>query len=307
MKALEYYQGSLLGLAIGDALGTSLEFSEPGNFTPITDMIGGGPFELAPGQWTDDTSMALCLAESLITCQDFNLTDQLDRYLKWYKEGYLSSKDHCFDIGNTTRLALLNYQKTKNPYSGSTHPRSAGNGSLMRLCPVALFYSQSPDEAIEKAGESSKTTHGATTAIDACRYFAGLLVGILQGQSKEQILTAGYHPSQGIWQEEALHYEIDQIAQGSFKTLNPPYIRGSGYVVKSLEAALWAFYHSHNFRHGCLMAVNLGEDADTTGAIYGQIAGAYYGLQEIPEEWLDKIYHKDLLMQYAEQLYLIKK
>jgi ADP-ribosyl-[dinitrogen reductase] hydrolase len=171
------YRGCLLGLAVGDALGTPLEFKPPGSFTPITDMIGGGPFNLKPGQWTDDTSMALCLAESLIECRGFNPKDQMERYVRWWKEGHLSSTGACFDIGNTTRAALSAFLKTGNPLSGPTDPRSAGNGSLMHLAPVPMFYAKDPREAIEKSGQSPRTTHGAPAAVDACRYLGALIVG----------------------------------------------------------------------------------------------------------------------------------
>ena len=120
MKKVERYKGSLLGLAAGDALGTTLEFRSPGSFEPLKDMIGGGPFRLAPGQWTDDTSMALCLAESLIECRGFDLIDQLERYVRWYREGYLSSTGGCFDIGNTIRSALVRFEISREAYCGST-------------------------------------------------------------------------------------------------------------------------------------------------------------------------------------------
>ena len=147
-----------------------------------------------------------------------------------------------------------------------------------------MFYANDPQEAIEKSGESSRTTHGATVCIDACRYFGALIVGALNGEDKETILSDHYCPVTGYWQEKPLCKEIADIASGSFKHKNPPEIRGTGYVVQSLEAALWAFYHSDTFKDGCLMAVNLGDDADTTGAIYGQIAGAYYGEEGIPRK-----------------------
>jgi ADP-ribosyl-[dinitrogen reductase] hydrolase len=138
MDRIQRSRGCLLGLAVGDALGTTLEFKPPGTFTPITDMLGGGPFNLKPGQWTDDTSLALCLAESLIECRGFNPKDQMERYVRWWKEGHLSSTGTCFDIGNTTRAALSAFLKTGNPMSGPTDAYSAGNGSLMRLAPARL-------------------------------------------------------------------------------------------------------------------------------------------------------------------------
>jgi len=302
MEMLERYQGCLLGLAVGDALGTTLEFKPPGSFTPITNMIGGGPFNLKPGQWTDDTSMALCLAESLIECRGFNPQDQMERYVRWWKEGHLSSTGTCFDIGNTTRTALATFLKTGNPISGPSDSYSAGNGSLMRLAPVPLFYAGNSREAIRESGESSKTTHGAPTAVDACRYFGALIVGALSGEDKETLLSDHYCPVPGYWQEMPLIPEIVEIAEGSFKHKQPPEIRGSGYVVQSLEAALWAFFHSNTFEEGCLMAVNLGDDADTTGAIYGQLAGAYYGVNAIPPSWRKTLAEYAFIIAFAEKL-----
>jgi len=301
------YRGCLLGLAVGDALGTTLEFQPPGSFTPITDMVGGGPFHLKAGQWTDDTSLALCLAESLIECQGFNPKDQMERYIRWWKEGHLSSTGTCFDIGGTTRTALASFLRTGNPFSGPTDPRSAGNGSLMRLAPVPMFYADTPWEAIEKSGKSSRTTHGAPVAIDACRYFGALIVGALNGEDKEVLLSDHYCPVSGYWDENPLIPEISAIASGSFKRKVPPEIQGSGFVVKSLEASLWAFYNSSTFEEGCLMAVNLGDDADTIGAIYGQLAGAYYGQEQIKNKWIDMLHGKEIIRRYAERLKLSPK
>jgi len=180
-------QGCLTGLALGDALGTAVEFSAPGTFKPVEDITGGGPFQLEPGEWTDDTSMALCLASSLSECRGFDAADQMRRYVRWWKEGYLSSNGRCFDIGTTVRSALQRFLDTLEPLSGSADTWSAGNGSLMRLAPVPMYFASDPAEAIRLAGESSRTTHGARTAIDACRYFSGLLLGALAGESKDAL------------------------------------------------------------------------------------------------------------------------
>ncbi len=299
------YEGCLLGLAAGDALGTTVEFKSPGSFVPLTDMVGGGPFGLKKGQWTDDTSMALCLAESLITCRTFNARDQMERYVRWWKEGHLSSTGRCFDIGNTVYGALQRYMSTGEPFAGSTDPHTAGNGSLMRLAPVPLFFTTDPEKAIYMSAESSKTTHGATTCLDACRYFGGLLVGAIQGVSKEELLAPRYAPAKRFWERAPLCPEIDDIACGSFKRKNPPAIVGSGYVVESLEAALWAFNQSSSFQEGCLLAVNLGDDADTTGAIFGQLAGAYYGIASIPQAWRECLTHVELIQRWAGELAIL--
>jgi ADP-ribosylglycohydrolase len=305
MQPIERYRGSLLGLAAGDAVGTTLEFKRPGTFTPINDMVGGGPFRLKPGQWTDDTSMALCLAESLIEQNGFVPTDQLEKYLQWYRNGHLSSRGRCFDIGNTVRAALAQFEQTGEPYCGSTDPKTAGNGSIMRLAPVPLFFARNPKDAIEKSADSSRTTHGARSAVDACRYLAALLVGAINGVSREELLSSRYSPIPGYWQENPLVEEIDQIAAGSFKHRQPPEIKGTGYVVASLEAALWAFARTDSFQEGCLLAVNLGDDADTTGAVYGQLAGAFYGEQGIPKSWRDQLAYRELIESFAEQLFTL--
>jgi ADP-ribosylglycohydrolase len=301
------FLGCLLGLAVGDAVGTTLEFKAPGSFKPIDDMVGGGPFGLEPGQWTDDTSMALCLAESLIECRGFDPIDQLTRYRRWYKEGYLSAKGHCFDIGNATRSALDEFGRTGEAWCGSTSPNSAGNGSLMRLAPIPMAFASQPHEMLQHAADSSRTTHGATEAVDACRYYAGLLLGGLSGESKETLLAPFYCPIPNYWEQNPLAPKIHEVAAGSFLTKEPPQIKGSGYVVQALEAALWAFHKSTNYRDGCLLAANLGDDADTTAAIYGQIAGACYGAQGIPTEWREKVWMRELIEDYAGRLYAMSR
>ncbi|MBK8464920.1 MAG: ADP-ribosylglycohydrolase family protein [Chloracidobacterium sp.] len=299
--------GSLLGLAVCDALGTTAEFKPAGTFPEITTMIGGGPFGLKPGEWTDDTSMALCLAESLIETGGFNATDQMDRYLRWKNEGYLSSNGVAFDIGTTIRAALEKYQRQtgeSDPFCGSVSPAAAGNGSLMRLAPVPLFFASDPREAIRLSAESSRTTHGARECIDGCRYFAGVIIGALQGKTKDEIMSASFSPVSGLWEAEPLSERIADIANGAFKGRKPPQISniGQGYVVVSLHAALWAFYHTNSFREGALKVVNLGYDSDTYGAIYGQLAGAYYGRAAIPSEWLAQLSKLDVIEHLANTL-----
>lgn len=296
------YRGALIGLAVGDALGTALEFTLPGSFEPIDDIVGGGPFGLLPGQWTDDTSMALCLAESLIESGGFDPVDQLRRYVRWWRDGHLSSTGRCFDIGVATRAALSRFEHREEAYCGSTDPNSAGNGSIMRLAPVPLFFASDPLTAIERSGDSSRTTHAAPAAVDACRYLGGLLVGAVTGTPKEELLRPDWSPIPGYWQEHPLVPEVADVASGSFARREPPEIRGSGYVVRSLEAALWALYRTDSFRDGALAAVNLGEDADTTGAVYGQLAGAIYSIDGIPAEWRAKVALEETIERLADGL-----
>jgi ADP-ribosylglycohydrolase len=303
MEAIDRYRGAMLGLAIGDALGTTLEFKRPGTFQQHTEITGGGPFGLRAGEWTDDTSMALCLAESLIEAGCFDPVDQLRRYSRWYEHGRLSVNGKCFDIGNTVLDALRRFEQTGAPYCGSEDFWMAGNGSLMRLAPVPLFHAADRVVAIERSGESSRTTHQAPAAVDACRYYGGLIASAIAGATKHELLSERHAPVAGYWDDNALVPEIDEIAAGSFKDREPPDIKGVGFAVKSLEAALWAFHTTDNYRDGAIAAVNLGDDADTAGAIYGQLAGAHYGVDAIPREWLDVLAQRDLIEGFADGLH----
>ena len=287
-------RGALIGLAAGDAVGTTVEFKPRGSFPDVTDMTGGGPFGLEPGQFTDDTSMALCLAESLSACGRFDVRDQLTRYVRWWREGHLSSNGRCFDIGGATRSALARFEATGELVN--TDEQAAGNGSLMRLAPAALFARGDEALAAELGARSSVATHGAPQATDSCRLFAVMLTRAVAGASKQQLLDPG------LWTLGDLHPEVEEIARGSYLRRNPPEIKGSGYVVRCLEAALWAFAGSDSFAEGCLLAVNLGDDADTTAAVYGQIAGAFYGESGIPAEWREKLALWETLDALAENL-----
>jgi ADP-ribosyl-[dinitrogen reductase] hydrolase len=292
--AAERHRGALLGLAAGDAVGTTLEFRAPGSFEPISDMLGGGPFRLAPGEWTDDTSMALCLATSLVARGGFDARDQMARYCRWMEEGYLSSNGRCFDIGNTVRAALHAYRRTGEPFSGSTAPDAAGNGSLMRLAPVVLFAWPDAERALALAGESSRTTHGAAECVEGCRLFAASLLRALGGASREEILRPVTLPLTSP--------ALRAIAR--LETLARPQaaVRGTGYVVHCLLAALWCFARTSSFRDAVLLAANLGDDADTTAAVCGQLAGAHYGAGGIPEAWREKLVMRAEIEALADRL-----
>ncbi|WP_049792747.1 ADP-ribosylglycohydrolase family protein [Pseudomonas fulva] len=276
------YVGCLLGLACGDAVGTTLEFSSRETLRPITDMVGGGPFALAPGQWTDDTSMALCLAESLLSRNGFDARDQMTRYLNWWHWGYWSATGQCFDIGTTVRQALMSFQESGEPFAGSIDPQAAGNGSIMRLAPVILFYYPDLTSMAWAAKQSSRTTHGAPEAIESCQLLAEVVSRALAGHRKDEVLSL----SPGQYREPA----IKDLASGSFKHKHRDQIRGTGYCIASLEAALWCFWSTDSFEAAVLQAANLGDDADTTAAIVGQIAGAFYAKPGIPSRWLEKLH-----------------
>ncbi len=272
------YQGCLLGLACGDAIGTAVEFSPRGSFTPVTGMRGGGPFSLRPGYWTDDTSMALCLAESLCTKGGFDAHDQMTRYANWWQWGYWSSTGDCFDIGLTVRDALSRFLQTGDPWAGSTDPMTAGNGSLMRLAPVVMFFHPDTGQVLAQAAASSRTTHAAPEAMGCCQLLAACISSALAGRTKRDVLDAGAgHP----W----LQPKVAALAQGAYRGKPQADIQGSGYSVASLEAALWCFDSTDSFEAAVLAAANLGDDADTTAAITGQLAGAHYGAQAIPDAW----------------------
>lgn len=296
MDSLERFHGCLLGLAVGDAVGTTVEFRPRGSFPPVTDMVGGGPFGLEPGQWTDDTSMALCLATSLVECGGFDPLDQMQRYGRWAEEGYLSSTGRCFDIGNTVSQALSQFRQTGEPFSGSSHPRSAGNGCLMRLAPVPMFFYPDAAQAVWFSGESSRTTHAAQECIEASRLFGAMLVRALAGANREDILS--HHDDLNL---ETL--TLQTIAAGEYQSLDIDHIRGSGYVVESLTAALWCFWNTTTYAEAILAAANLGDDADTTAAICGQLAGAYYGLSGIPQPWQDRLTDREAILTLASRLY----
>jgi ADP-ribosylglycohydrolase len=302
MDLIDRYRGCLLGLATGDALGTTLEFTTPGDFQPIDDIMGGGPFGLKPGQWTDDTSMALCLAESLVECRGFDARDAMDRWVRWWRDGYWSATGECFDIGTGTAGALRRYRETGDPYAG--WPTGAGNGCLMRLAPVPLAFAPDPPRAIAVAADSARTTHGAAEALDATRYFAGLIVGAVQGRSRDELLGDCFDPTPAgaCWRAAPLGPQVAAIAAGSFRRKQPPAIRGGGYVVHALEAALWAFHHGTDYRDVVLRAANLGDDADTTAAIAGQLAGAYFGVAGIPAAWLDRLAMREEITRLADRL-----
>lgn len=300
MDLKDRFRGSLLGLAVGDAVGTTVEFRPRGSFKPLEDMIGGGPFNLRAGQWTDDTSMALCLATSLVECNGFDARDQMERYCKWAETGYLSSTGTCFDIGNTVASALRRFRKTGDPFAGSSDPHSAGNGCIMRLAPIPMFFF--PDwEAVELfAAESSRTTHGATECLEACRLLARIICRALSGRPKDEVVLGDRKIFVGS-------DKIVAIARGAYEEKSEGEIRGSGYVVDSLEAALWCFVHAHSFEDAILTAANLGDDADTTAAVCGQVAGAYYGASQIPATWVERLALHSEITELADRLYNASK
>jgi len=292
-------RGTLIGLVVGDALGAAVEFQLPGTFEPVTGYGAGGPHGLAPGEWTDDSSTALALADSIAEV-GWDINDQAERYVKWWRTGAYSVNGRCFDIGNTTIGALQRFRKTGDARtSGDPSERASGNGSIMRLAPVPIRYSYMfPDgigDLVEKAVESSLPTHASPQCLSACAYMTTVLCGLIDGRPREEVLDPEWEPMRRARDIAPFHPEVAEVADGSFRRKEPPEIVGSGYVVKSLEAALWAFHDAEDFREAVLRAVNLGDDADTTGAVCGQFAGAMWGESGIPAEWLEGLAERGMI------------
>ena len=285
--------GALLGLAIGDAVGTTLEFKARDTYPLLTDMIGGGPFGLKPGEWTDDTAMALALADSLTENADLDEKDLMRRFVAWHEKGTYSCNGTCFDIGLTTRQALARWKKSGDPFAGSTDPQTAGNGSLMRLAPVAIRHFSNRLLLRDVAARQSRTTHAAPEAIDACVAFAEALADAIEGAKRTEVLQARLAPYAGA---------IGPIIAGSWRGKPRDAIRASGYVAHSLEASLWSVGRTGDFKEAVLLAANLGEDADTTGAIAGQLAGALYGASGMPDHWKRKVAWSPRIIDMAHAL-----
>jgi ADP-ribosyl-[dinitrogen reductase] hydrolase len=268
--------------------------------------------------------MALCLANSLVARQDFVPYDQLVRYKWWYKSGYMSSTGHCFDIGAATRQSIVEFERRQKKFAKQrgiplkemdslsdpellakfdvycSEEEVAGNGALMRLAPVPLFFFRSPAKATEFSGRSGQITHGDVKARDACRYYGALIAAAVSGCTKAELLDEKFYSRYiKYFGNKELHQDIELIAKGSYKKEDG--IRGHGYIVSALEAALWAFWSDDNsFEKGALAAVNLGDDTDTTAAIYGQLAGAYYGYKKLPKKWLDHVYAQKFMLNLSK-------
>jgi ADP-ribosyl-[dinitrogen reductase] hydrolase len=267
--------------------------------------------------------MALCLANSLVARQGFVPYDQLVRYKWWHINGYMSSTGKCFDIGAATKQSVDEFSRRQKQFAKEhniditqldflsdknllekfdtmcSEKGVAGNGALMRLTPVPLFFYKYPKEAVEFCGISGQITHGDQKAYDACRYYGALIIAALHGEKKDQLIDRNFYAKHKDWfNGKALHPDIIQIAEGSYQRKGgyDDGIRGKGYIVSALEAALWAFWSDGNsFKTGALAAVNLGDDTDTTAAIYGQLAGACYGYKNLPSEWVGQVYAKKFI------------
>ena len=285
--------GALVGLAVGDALGTTVAFIPRGGFVPLADMVGGGPFGLAPGQWTDDTAMAVCLAESLLWVPTLDARDLMRRFRDWWREGVNSATGVCFDIGMTTRAAIARFERDGDPVAGDTDPRCAGNGSVMRLAPVAVRWWRDVARAEAVAQAQSRTTHGAAEAVDGCALLARSLCRLIAGEGKAALRV----------EEAGWVGPIQAVGRGIYAGKTADEIASTGYVTHTLEAAYWAVARSGNFEEAVLLAANLGGDADTVAAVTGQLAGALWGYGDIPLRWRRLLHEYERLVGLAMALF----
>jgi ADP-ribosyl-[dinitrogen reductase] hydrolase len=285
--------GAMLGLAIGDAVGTTLEFRRRDE-ARVQDMVGGGPFGLAPGEWTDDTSMALCLGYSLAELGRLDPDDVARRLVAWYRQGAYSMNGRCFDIGGTTRRAVEGYERAGFRWGSNTGPDTNGNGSLVRTAPLATFRRRSLRQTCRDAASQSAITHGAVEAKACCQLFAVQMHHALNGASREQALAR---------HRISVSARPTLINAGSYKAKGRDHIRSSGYVVDTLEAALWSVWTTESFEAAVLTAANLADDADSVACAAGQLAGALYGAKAIPLRWRERVAWSDRLADVALALF----
>lgn len=292
-------RGALVGLAVGDALGTTNEFQPAGSFEPITDMVGGGVFDLEPGQWTDDTSMALCLADSLLAQGRYDSFDVMERYDRWRKDGYRSSTGTCFDIGNQVMRSLWDFEVNQRVPRTAQRTTSAGNGAIMRLAPVVIagFEHREIREIVATAGLSARETHYSVEAEAATEVFAALLVGALLGWAPEHIINVGWASTGPSFDEVAARVISTDPAERAAWEKDT-----SGYIVHGLRLAVHGLLDFGSFEEAVLAIANLGGDADTNAAIYGQLGGAYFGVEAIPASWRSTLYQGEEIDELARAL-----
>ena len=295
-----------LGLAIGDALGVPVEFNTRSALhqSPVKDLRGFGTWNQPPGTWSDDSSLTFCLAESLVS--GYDVTDIGRKFLAWYKEGYWGARYKLFDIGQTTRFAIARIAGGENPlFSGDLSEDANGNGSLMRIAPAPLYFHDHNDSGLyQKIKEISAITHAHFRSVFSCYFFSKYMIELLKGMDKFQALTAV--TTAVINFAEASEFNPSEIERfrrimgGNLHGLAAEEIYSSGYVLHTLEAALWSFLTTDSFENAVLKAVNLGEDTDTTGCVTGALAGLYYGEDTIPLQWRTKLARENDIIKLAE-------
>lgn len=297
----------LIGLCVGDALGVPVEFTSRAERikSPVISMQGYGTWDVPPGTWSDDSSLTFCLAECL--CNGFSLDSIAKSFSRWYDEAYWTAHGEVFDIGNTTFLAIVNYKQGTPPLqAGGISENSNGNGSLMRILPMAYCYkSLSFAELITRVHQVSCITHAHIRSQIACGIYISIAVCLLQGVDPQTAYLQGLENIRQIYSTPEYEEEIPHLKRvfsSEIHKLPLEEIRSSGYVVDTLEASLWCLLNSSSYAEAVLTAVNLGGDTDTTAAVSGGLAGIYYGVENIPSEWVEQIARKQDIMSLAERL-----
>src|SRR5688500_7520308 len=294
----ERFLGSLMGLAVGDALAAHTQFRKPGTFGNVGDLLGGGPFDLPRGAWSDDTAMALLLGESLIEREGFDGHDQVARYARWQREGYGSSTGHSVGISASVARALAMAQYKRQPFAGSHDPDHLEKDPLSRVAPAVMYFFADARMAVSKASEAARITVQAPMALDCVRLFAAMLHQALSGRDKEAVLR----PPRELWESPTTRPEVFAIYETAWSMRPAQEITGGGNILQALEAALWCFQRSANYREGALFAANLGRDADVVTAVYGQLAGAHHGVSAIPGIWRNSLMKHEVVIDTSDRL-----
>lgn len=295
---------AVLGFIVGDALGVPVEFEyrEDLKLNPVVDMREFGTYNQPRGTWSDDTTMTLCLMESLST-GELNYEDICSKFLAWVKDGYMTPHGELFDIGFATRKAIQKFSEHTPPLKcGGTSELDNGNGSLMRILPLAFYtVNMSVSKRFEIVENVSALTHGHKRARIACVLYVQFICELLKGRSRKDALTQAIIHIQQHYREEAELEHYDRIISGKIIALKEDDIKSSGYVVATLEAVLWCFLTTDCYADCVLKAVNLGGDTDTIASIAGSLAGLYYGLDSIPKEWISTLAKLDMIHDVCDK------
>jgi ADP-ribosylglycohydrolase len=294
------YAGAILGMAIGDALG-GLVVNNISNAPFVSDLIAGGPLGLPRGAWLADTAMTWCLAESLLACNGSKPEDQMQRYLAWQRDGKCSSTAAALNVPNEASKALAQWQWTRKPVAGSHDPNNKDAHTLARTLAPVLFFANDPGRVLIEAGEAARTTLQAPIVLDANRAFSVLLLDALAKVDKDELLSIKRSPNAQRLRLNRLKPQVTQVMDGWWRGPAPPARNGTD-VLAVLGTAIWAFDQSNNFRDGVLLAVNSSANAPSTGAAFGALAGAYYGLQNIPAAWRGIVLQSQALLDVAQRL-----
>lgn len=295
MRSLRHrFLGCLTGLAIGDALGVSAQFGKPGTFPPVSDFRGGGPFDLPAGHWSDDTALALCLAQSLLETSSFDVADQVSRYLAWQSEGRLAADAQCIGITAGTAHALA--RARQEGMLRASHADNHEAAPLARVAPVVLFYFAHEGRAIERAAAAARVFDASPLVCDTCRLLAAMLHAALRGEPLARVLS----PPATLFGERPLMSPVLALCREDPSLSQPP--AHAEPALAALAAARWAIAGGGSFRGGVLRAANLGGNSDVIAAVQGQLAGAVYGLPVIPASWRLGLAQAELLQEFADRL-----